>query len=365
MSGKLKFTFMTMMLLALSFGFMHLFFKGTDFSRLHIFLYNLCTGGTIILYFTEGKKQISPGTLLFFFLSIFYAAAAFFEYYMICVILGIILAIIVESIRIKRFGFFPYGFFQSSVPVSIKFHMASLLCLSMGLLICSFAIVNEIYLHWLSFKKLTLNTFFLGFSFPLSLISLAVAFNTMREVKDKTLDIIKILSFWFISGGVVVFFIFILFESNVLELFISLVLFITVTIVLLIYGKTGIKEQQKAFLVSGITFLLITSITGVLYISTYFIPDVTDFQRKILLHYHAMLALYGWNLSGLAVICRFDDFPIRLHEGKTILLHWLIVLLLAPLGYYFKWAAVTAIVGYAFFLYILFFSPAGKVETKL
>ncbi len=361
MSKQLKFVFMSMMLTALAFGFMHLF-TGVDFSRLHIFLYNLCTGGTIILFFTEQKNKMSLKIFLFFILSLFYASAAFFEYYVICIIIGILLAVIVEIIRIQRFGFSPFMLFKSSFDVSKKFHMAALLCLSLGLLICSFAITNEIYLHWLSFKKLTLNTFFLGFSFPLSLISLAVAFDMMKDNGKIFINILKSASFWLVSGGVVVFFIFILFESNILELFISIVLFVTVSFILIIYVKTGKKEQEKAFLSSGITFLLITSITGVIYISTYFIPQITDFQRKIILHYHAMLALYGWNISGLAVICRYNDFPIRLHENKIILLHWIIVLLLAPLGYYFKWAAISAIIGYGLFLFILFFSPPGNPE---
>lgn len=365
MSYSLRIIFIIMMTLALSFGFMHLFIPDIDFQRLHIFLYNLCCGGTIMLYYTENQQKMSLRIWIFFILSIVYAITSFLEIYPIGIAIGIILAIIVESVRISRFSIFPSGLFSSDNPTAMKFHQAALLCLSMGLVMCSFAIWNEEYAHWLTFKKLTLNTFFLGFSFPLSLISLAVAFHMMHKAKGRSFRLLKITSFWIISMGVVIFFIFILFESLILELIISCILFVMVSAVLYMYVKLGIKEQRKVFLTSGITFLLMTSITGVLYISMYFLEVGTPAERKILLHYHAMMALYGWNLSGLAVICRYNDFPIMLNEGKAVILHWIIVLLLAPLGYYFKGFAIAATITYFIFLMILFFTKGTVKNTSI
>lgn len=360
MSYSLRFLFIFMMTLALSFGFMHLFFPGIDFHRLHIFLYNLCSGGTILLYYTENQNRMTSRTLLFFIGALIYAVMAFLEQYPVAIGLGVFLAIIVESVRVKAFSWFPSDFFTNKVPTAKKFHQAALLCLSLGLLMCSFAILNEEYGHWLSFEKLTLNTFFLGFSFPLSLVSLSIAFTMMHKAKTNAYRWLKVTSFWVISLGVVIFFVFILFESAILELFISCVLFLMVSAVLYMYVQIGIKEQQKAFLTSGITFLLFTSVTGVAYILLYYFDNVSLAERKVILHYHAMLALYGWNLSGLAVICRYNDFPIMLHEGKIVILHWIIVLFLAPLGYYFKGFAVAASIGYFIFLVILFFSKGTQ-----
>ncbi len=72
-------------------------------------------------------------------------------------------------------------------------------------------------------------------------------------------------------------------------------------------------------------------------------------------------SLYGWNLCGLSVICRFDDFPIKLHSPTVIVTHWLTALILAPLGVFYGWVAVLAIVGYAFITITLFFSGNGVV----
>ncbi|MCP4341465.1 MAG: hypothetical protein GY799_21925, partial [Desulfobulbaceae bacterium] len=80
-----------------------------------------------------------------------------------------------------------------------------------------------------------------------------------------------------------------------------------------------------------------------------------------LLRMHAFTALYGWNLSGLAVISRHGDFPIRLHSQKVILLHWLTVLILCPLGYFFPFVAIIAVISYGWLLFILLFNH-GQVD---
>lgn len=356
MSSSLRLTFMIVMTFALSFGFMHHFFPEQNFERLHIFLFNLCTGGTIILYFTLDKGRMTKRLYFFFILSFVYAFLAFFEYYASAIAVSFILFLIVESVRNTKFNFFPSDFFTRKVPTAQKFHHASLLCLSIGLLISISAIINEEYYTFIHSDKLTLNTFFLGFSFPVSLISLSVMFTTMHKAKNSFYRNLKVICFWTITMGVVIFFSFILFEAIYLELIISLILFAAVSCVLFLYVKMGIKEQQKAYLTSGIFFLLMTSVSGVIYILIYAYGYTDPFYREVTILYHRTLALYGWNISGLAVICRFKDFPIMLHSGPAIILHWLIVAVLAPFAIFNPYAVFPTIAVYMLFLYAVFFS---------
>ena len=161
MSVALRVTFMITMTIALSFGFMHHFIPEYNFERLHIFLFNLCSGGTIILYFTMDKGRMTKRLYLFFILSFVYAFLAFFEYYARAIAISLVLFVIVESVRNMKFSFFPFDFFTRKVTTAQKFHHASLLCLSTGLLISITAIINQEYYTFLHSEKLTLNTFFL------------------------------------------------------------------------------------------------------------------------------------------------------------------------------------------------------------
>jgi len=363
MSTPLKILFLVTMSFALGFGYMHHIMPEYHFERLHIFLFNLCSGGTIILYFTMDEGRMTKRLYAFYILSFAYAFFAFFECYPPAIGISLVLFLIVESVRNRKFGFFPFDFFTLKVPSAQKFHHASLLCLSIGLLISVFAIINSEYGHWLNFEKLSLNTFFLGFSFPVSLISLSVMFSTMHKARQPFFRYLKVVSFWVITLGVVVFFGFILFEAVFMELTISLILFAAVSAVLYMYIKLGIKEQQKAFLTSGIVFLLITSISGVLYILIYAVSYKDPFYTQMVILYHRFLALYGWNISGLAVICRFKDFPIMMHSGIIITLHWIIVAILAPIGYFKPEIAVVAVVTYIVFLIAMFFSR-GSLQKR-
>lgn len=230
----------------------------------------------------------------------------------------------------------------------------------MGLIISSPVILNAVYLHWLNIKKLTLDTFFLGFSFPLSLISMSVIFSLMKKASTQKGKILKEISFWVINLGVIIFFLFILADLFIPQVIIASTLFCGVTLVFYLYTSQGIHSQQKAFLTSGLLFLLSTSVTGIIYILLEFAPGYDPQQTMPLLRLHAFTALYGWNLSGLAVIARHDDFPIKLHSQKTIILHWLTVLILCPLGFFYPLAAVAAIICYALLLRTLFFSNGSE-----
>ncbi len=333
-----------------------------NFERLHIFLFNLCTGGTLLVYFTEDTQQLSKKGVAFLLLSITFALCAFMGWYEPTLIIPLLLAMIIETVRVDHFGTcLPRALFSGKESTSRKFHQASLLCLSLALFISSLAILNSQFGHWVTLEKLTLDTFFLGFSFPVSLISMSVIFALMKNNSSPPTHFFKELSFWVINLGVIIFFLFILANWYIPQVAIALILFLAVSLVLHLYWKQGINLQQKAFLTSGILFLLITSVTGILYILLAFSRSYNPQEALPLLRMHAFTALYGWNLSGLAVISRHGDFPIRLHSQNVIMLHWLTVFILCPLGYFVPFVAILAVLCYGWLLFTLLFNH-GQVD---
>lgn len=346
------------MLTALAFGFLHLFADAGpyNFERLHVFLFNLCAGGTVILYFSEQPRRFSGRVYLFLVLALAYAVVAFFKIYIPAVVFSLALALIVESVRIERFSFFPWGFFKSDEPVDQKFHQASLLCLSLGLAISAAVIVNNEYLKLVSFSKLQLDVFFLGFSFPVSLITLSLIFSFMTGQEKRGLRILKEIGFWAVNLGVIIFFLFIIFESLPSQVVVTLILFAAVAMITVLYYRLGQTLQQKHFLSSGMGFLLLTAVTGIGYIFAELDPGYTSEGYHWLLKLHAFASLYGWNLCGLAVIFRYDDFPIALHSRRLILFHWITALVLAPLGIYYHLFSLLAMACYAVLLYAILFA---------
>ena len=364
MSRQLKIVLWITMTTALSCGFLHHLVapEVLNFERLHIFLFNLCSGGTLLIYFTEDKPFLSIRGRAFLLLALTFALCAFLKWYAPTLIIPLLLSAIIESIRVRHFGrCLPVSLFSAGESTSRKFHQASLLCLSLGLMISSLAICNSEFAHWFILKKFKLDTFFLGFSFPLSLISMSVIFALMKRQAPPLIAVLKELSFWIINLGVIVFFLFILANWFVPQVAIATTLFIAVVLVLFLYWQQGMQLQQKAFLTSGILFLLVTSITGIVYILLAFSATYDPGQSLPLLRMHAFTALYGWNLSGLAVISRHGDFPIQLHSRQVILLHWLTVFLLCPLGYFYPAAAILAVLCYGRLLFLLLFSQ-GLVD---
>ena len=349
---------------AMTCGFLHHLIAPEilNFERLHIFLFNLCSGGTLLIYFTEDTRRLSRKALAFLVLSIAFALCAFMGWYGPTLIIPLFLSIIIEHVRVDHFGScIPKALFSGEESTSRKFHQASLLCLSLGLFISSLAILNSEFGHWVTLEKLKLDTFFLGFSFPISLISMSVIFALMKNHTNPPTHFLKELSFWVINLGVIIFFLFILANWFLPQVAIASILFLAVSLVLYLYWYQGIRLQQKAFLTSGIVFLVVTSITGILYILLAFSDSYNPQETLPLLRMHAFTALYGWNLSGLAVISRHGDFPIRLHSQKVILLHWLTVLILCPLGYFFPFVAIIAVISYGWLLFILLFNH-GQVD---
>ncbi|MCK5162398.1 MAG: hypothetical protein KAQ72_01705 [Desulfobacula sp.] len=358
MNIKLKILFSILMITALIFGFIHIYFPADNYSfeRLHIFLFNLCTGGTILLYYTQGRVKVSKTIKLFFLGSLIYAFSAFFKIYPVTILISVPLFVLVEKIRIEKFSLVPIQFISLKEPVSEKFHQASLLCLSMGIVMASLVILNNEYFKFVTMEKLTLNTFFLGFSFPLSLITLSLVFSMLKKIEGSSAKVVMEVCFWTITLGVIIFFVFILLERFIPQIFVTFALFMAVVTVFFLYTKFADKIQQKLFLTSGIGFLILTAISGIGYIFMQMSQGYDPQKIKWLLHMHVFASLYGWNLCGLSVICRFDDFPIRLHSSTVIGVHWLTAIVLAPLGVFYPWFAILAIIGYSFITLILFFS---------
>jgi hypothetical protein len=364
MSQQFKLLLWIIMTAAMTCGFLHHLVapEVMNFERLHIFLFNLCSGGTLLIYFTEGEPHLSLRGRAFLLLSLTFALCAFLKWYEVTLVIPLLLSVIIESVRVRHFGrCMPFALLSTGESTSRKFHQASLLCLSLGLVTSSLAICNSEFSHWFVLTKFKLDTFFLGFSFPVSLISMSVIFALMKKQTKPSVTLLKELSFWIINLGVIVFFLFILANWFLPQVAIATILFITVTLVLFLYWQQGMQLQQKAFLTSGILFLLVTSITGIIYILLAFSATYDPAQSLPLLRMHAFTALYGWNLSGLAVISRHGDFPIMLHSRKVILLHWLTVFLLCPLGYFYPVAAVLAVLCYGRLLFVLLFRQ-GQID---
>lgn len=367
MSRQFKTLLLVMMTIALACGFLHHLVPPSvlNFERLHVFLFNLCSGGTLLIYFTEGQPQLSARGRLFLGLALAFALCAFLQWYVPAMLIPLVLAHLIEEVRIEHFGSrFPKGLFSKNEPVPRKFHQAALLCLSLGLCFSSPVILNSVYLKWFAVEKLKLDTFFLGFSFPVSLISMSVIFSLMKQESRPLTSLLKEAAFWIINLGVIVFFAFILANLFTSQVVIALVLFVTVSLIFYLYWYEGMELQQKAFLSSGILFLLVTSITGIAYILLSFSSYYTPEHSVPLLRLHAFTALYGWNLSGLAVISRHGDFPLKLHSRPVILLHWLTVLVLCPLGFFIPSIAVLAVVAYGGLLFRLFFNQ-GTMDQQL
>ncbi len=353
LNTRLRFFVLGLMVIAFMFGFADQIWD-KNFERLHIFFFNLCAGGFIILYHTENTKEPSPRCYAFLFFSLLYALFAFFKIYPAAALISFGLGLLVESIRIRAFSFLPGELFDLEVSVVDKFHHASILCLSLALFIATFVLLNDTSLHWVPYKNLTLNVFFLGYSFPVSLITMSVMFSFIKRDISPELRYMKQAFFWIVNLGVIVFFIFIIFEMAIPKFIIATILFITVVLIFAFFLLLGINIQQKYFLLSGMSFLVFTGITGVFYIELANFETLYAHYGRLLLNSHAYLSLYGWSLSGLLILIRWNDFPLKLNSWAIIFFHWLVIGILAPLGKTNLLLAIISLVSYCLFLHLFF-----------
>jgi len=350
---NLRIFVLALMVLAFMFGFADQVWD-KNFERLHIFLFNLCAGGFIILCHTENDPWPSIRCFTFLALSLVYAITAFLQLYTIAALLSFCLGLLVEVIRIRSFSFIPTDLFSFRISVVDKFHHASVLCLSLALFIATFVLINNNAFHWLPYKNLTLNVFFLGFSFPVSLITMSVMFSFIRRDISSFLRLVKQAFFWTVNLGVIIFFLFIVFELSQEKFIIATVLFITVTLIFSFFLLLGVNVQQKHFLLSGMIFLVFTGITGVYYIILAGYPELYARWGRLLLSCHSYLSLYGWSMSGLLIIIRWNDFPLKLNSWWVISFHWLVIAILAPLGKTNLPLAVSATFFFCLFLHLFF-----------
>ncbi len=355
---RLRAFILGIMVIAFFFGFADQIYN-RNFERLHIFLFNLCAGGFIILYHTENTARPSFRCYLFLATSLLYALLAFLNLYPPAALLSLFLGVLVETIRTRIFPVIPHDLFDPSVPVSDKYHHASILCLSLALFIATFVLLNSTALHWLPYKSLTLNVFFLGFSFPVSLITMSVMFSFIRRDGGPLVHLLQQAFFWLINLGVIVFFLFIIFEMQLAKVTIAVTLFLTVLLIFAFFLRLGMNMQQKQFLLSGMVFLVFTGITGIFYIILARYPAAYEQWGRLLLSCHAYLSLYGWSLSGLLILIRWNDFPLRLNSLLIIFFHWLVIGILAPIGKADPFTAVAAVICYCLFLHLFF------AETKV
>jgi len=353
LNKRLRIFILALMVIAFFFGFADQVWD-RNFERLHIFLFNLCVGGFIILYHTENTPNPSPSCFAFLVLSLCYALLAFFEYYPAAALLSFVLGLLVESIRIRNFSLLPKELFSAQVSVVDKFHHASILCLSLALFVATFVLLNSTALHWVPYKNLTLNVFFLGFSFPVSLITMSVMFSFIRRDINPVLRVQKQGFFWTVNLGVIIFFLFIIFELPVAKFAIATLLFFAVVLIFSFFLFLGVNVQQKHFLLSGMIFLVFTGITGILYIVLADFPVAYERWGRLLLNSHAYLSLYGWGLSGLLILIRWNDFPLKLNSWRVISIHWLVMSILAPLGKTNLLIAGFSLVTFCLFLHLFF-----------
>lgn len=332
-----------------------------QYQRLHIFLFNLVAGGTLLLHFTEGKRKLSWRAWTYLATSFAFSILAFLNQYLPAILLAVLLAVIVESIRVERFTFFPSDFFKFSVPVARKFHHAAVLCLSIGLLISAAVMLDNQYLHILNLPLLLLDDFFLGFSFPLSLVTFSVMFSLTGEELRAPMRVLRDASFWIVTVGVIVFFGFIIFGILVAELIIAIILLLDALLIFYLF-RTDLKrlDNVEEFLTSGLVFLVLTGVTGLLLVLWGILTPYDSKGQELLLQTHAYLSLYGWNLAGLTVLIHHGEFPLRLNEMEIILLHWITVALLAPLGSLYPIFAVAAIPAFVLLTGLVLLKPGQR-----
>ena len=362
MNPKTKLLLAVTMTLALLFLFFHAVWPEApiSFKRLHIFGFNLLTGGSLILYYTEGQGVFTRRVKIYFVLALLYSLSAATGWYFPSLVISVPLLALVESVRIKRFALLPIDFFRP-VPVSEKFQQASLLCLSIGIVFASLVILNNEYLKIIDYHKLTIEIFFLGYSFPVSLITMSIMFSFMTKYRSRFVAVLEELGFWLVNLGVIIFFVFIILQLAIPEIAVATILFFTVWMIFFLFLATAPSVQQKTFLVSGMLFLLFTALTGIFYILRYFYPSLDQYCEYCLV-LHAMVSLYGWNLSGMFIMIRWHDFPIRLNSALAITLHWSIVLVLAPLAKYVTPVAALVAPAYVVLLLIVF---AGRPRESV
>lgn len=349
------------------FGYLGAFGVPADqypYMTLHVFLFNLTGGGILLLIHARGKT--GPGAMEAGFLAgaFVFLAGVFFNLPALNIVAALWLGVLVESVRWKKYSWFPYEFFTGA-PVSRKFEQASLLCLSLGLFIATGTIINNDYIHLVHFDKLDLHVFFLGFSFPLSLITYSLIFHRAENSGRPRRRTLEEFCFWGLNLGVIIFFVFIVLEIFIMQLVMALTLFITVWLTMYVHLVSGRRGPEWRFLISALFFLVAGSVTGIIYIIMLW--KMKHYTSGYLLSLHSAANLFGWNLTWMMLTVRQGEFPLRAGIKFLVPLHWAFVLTI-PAARVNPYFAVISIILCGLLLGLDFFIASkgpGKISGQI
>ncbi|MFO8057498.1 MAG: hypothetical protein R6V10_09395 [bacterium] len=330
----------------------------TSFTVLHVFLFNLTCGGLLIVTYLWNRRDLALEGATFYVACLVFSFAAAFGSFLLAVVSALILSAMVEFTRWRKFSFFPLDFFKKR-PTSEKFEQASLLCLSIGLFICALAMLNNHYLEFFQLEKLDLHVFFLGFSFPISLMNFSFLFRGIEKSGRAYSRALSEFCFWGLNIGVIFFFFFIIFKAYPYQLLMALVLFATVIVVTYYHVKKSERNFQWSLLLSSLCFLVLGSLTGIAYILVLWL--FPHYPSGYVLSLHSAATLFGWNLTWIILAVRAEEPPPAIRARYVIIVHWVFVLLL-PAARESVIFGLAALVPYFLLLTTMFFLK-GKPAT--
>ncbi len=353
-----------MMAISFFIGFLHPFLSSDNLNvhRLHVFLFNLCAGGVLLL-----RYSIAPGQSImpsfFFIISIIFTISAALSRYPFAIASAFACAVIVERVRFERFPLFPVDFFRRDVPVSVKFHHAALLCLSIALLASAFSMIARMRGIPLP-PKMTIDIFFLGFSFPVSLITMSLLFLNISNTREGSESFSRQFVFWAVNLGVIIFFVCILAGWAYPQIIIAALLFLPVGIMFWSFIKWYNRDSSFQMFFSGMMFFLISAISGLAYIVVkYSYFGSSSHLQKYLLELHRYVSLYGWNQAGMLLLLQKTGFRIPRLNLASLICHWLAVVIFAPCAFFCRICGLIASILYAAFFVIALRKTGDKSNS--
>ena len=363
MNKSMKLILFVTITLAVSSGFLKMFLpedSTLSIASLHVFLFNLASGGTLIITHFADKKGPGKYGAVYYIGALLFTFGAFAGIVPLCIVSALFLAAMVEYVRWTNFEWFPFDFFRK-VPVSQKFKQAALLCLSCGLIICAATLVNNHYLQLIMFEKLDMHIFFLGFSFPISLSTFSLIFERIENSDNPPGGKIPEFCFWALNLGVIFFFLFILFEIYPGQIVMSFTLFTTIFLTLRMHIKHPPLDQRGIMLISALSFLILGSITGIIYIAILWADP--NYTQGYVISIHSAATVFGWNMVWLMLTARKGEFPLNINLKFLIVLHWVFVCLI-PFARTTLLAAIPAVVLLVIFLFSFLFSRVLQVKVE-
>lgn len=362
MDRSIKLTLLPTITLAVLFGFLRTWEavpEGWSFQSAHIFLFNLTSGGTLLMTFLAGRKGLGSREAAFFLGGLVFSAGALTGLHYLCIVSALGMGVLAESLRWSRFSWFPFDFF-SQVEASRKFEQASLLCLSLGLFICAATLINNHYLEWVHFEKLDLHVFYLGFSFPVSLITFGWLFERVEQSGRPPARAASEFAFWSLNLGVIFFFVFIVFEVYPMQFLMALFLFSVVCLAIYLHLSRRSSDQVWALLMSALAFLTLGSLSGIFYVAVLW--NFEKYSPGYLLNLHSAANVFGWNLTWILMSVREKDFPLKVKTRTIIIVHWSMVALI-PLSRTCWFIGIPATVVCLALLGMVFFSGHVRRTT--